>query len=266
MIGTKLIAQNFETFKKKEKIALIPYITAFDPNKKATLEFLKYIAEAEPLCIELGFPFSDPVADGPTIQKAMVRALQNSPTFEEYLDVVSHFKNKYPHIPVLSMTYYNIIFRYGLEKAIKDALSAKLDGFIIPDLPLEEAEPWLKLIRKTPLAHIFLAAPTSDERRIKKLAKSTRGFLYYVSLTGVTGAREELPPDLKERLLNIKKWINVPLAVGFGISKPEHVFKLQPYVDAIVVGSALVRIIEENKVRAGKDLYKFLKTLKNENP
>ncbi|MFN4197228.1 MAG: tryptophan synthase subunit alpha [Caldimicrobium sp.] len=266
MFGTKLIAQSFENFRINGKIALIPYITAFDPNKAATIEFLKYIAEADPLCIELGFPFSDPVADGPTIQKAMVRALQNAPTFEEYLDVVSRFKHNYPHIPVLSMTYFNIIYRYGLKKAINDALAAKLDGFIIPDLPLEEAEPWLKLISKTPLAHINLAAPTSDEERIKKLAKSTRGFLYYVSLTGVTGAREELPKDLKERLLKIKKCIEVPLAVGFGISKPEHVFNLKPYADAVVVGSALVKIIEEKKARAGEELYKFLKTLKNENP
>ncbi|MFN3505566.1 MAG: tryptophan synthase subunit alpha [Caldimicrobium sp.] len=266
MIGTRLIAQSIKNFKKNDNIALIPYITAFDPNKKATLEFLKYIADAEPICIELGFPFSDPVADGPTIQKAMVRALKNSPTFEEYLDIVYQFKSYFPNIPILCMTYYNIIYKYGLERSIRDALSSKLDGFIIPDLPMEEANPWLNLIRKTPLAFIFLSAPTSDELRIKKLGKLTRGFLYYVSLTGVTGAREKLPVDLKERLIKIKNLIEVPLAVGFGIAKPEHVLNLKPYADAMVVGSSLVRIIEEKEAHAGKELYKFLKLLKNENP
>ncbi|MFN4132487.1 MAG: tryptophan synthase subunit alpha, partial [Caldimicrobium sp.] len=264
MQGVKLIEKAFLNFKQKNKTALIPYITAFDPDKGATLDFLNYLAEAEPVCIELGFPFSDPIADGPTIQKAMVRALKNKPTFEEYLNIVHQFRIKYPQIPVICMTYYNILYKYGLEKCIKDAMEAQLDGFIIPDLPMEEASPWLKLTKNKEIATIFLAAPTSDETRIKKIAKLTKGFLYYVSLTGITGVRETLPEDLKDRLSFVRTLVKKPLAVGFGISKPEHVSSLRPYADAMVVGSALVKIIEEKGVKAGKELYKFLKDLKHE--
>ncbi|MDM7202848.1 MAG: tryptophan synthase subunit alpha [Thermodesulfobacteriaceae bacterium] len=263
-MGEELIKKRFKLFKKENKIAIIPYITAFDPHKRSTIEFLKYIAEAEPLCIELGFPFSDPVADGPIIQKAMVRALKNSPTLEEYFELISYFKSLYPQIPLLCMTYYNIIYRYGLINCVNAAISAKLDGFIIPDLPLEEAKPWLNCTKKTSLATVFLAAPTSSESRIKKLSKLTRGFLYYVSLTGVTGIREILPSDLKERLIFLKSLVKKPIAVGFGISKPEQVKALSPFVDALVVGSALVKIIEDKKEKAGKDLLNFLNTLKNE--
>lgn len=265
MFGVKLIQKAFFNFKQKNTIPLIPYITAFDPDKKTTLEFLKYLAEAEPLCIELGFPFSDPVADGPIIQKAIVRALKNNPSFEEYLNLVQKFKTQYPQIPIICMTYYNILYRYGLERCIKDSIEATLDGFIIPDLPMEEAAPWLNLTRKTQIATIFLASPTSDEGRIKKIDKLTKGFLYYVSLTGITGVRETLPVDLKARLSYVKSIVKKPLAVGFGISKPEHVLSLRPHADAIIVGSALVRIIEEKGFKAGKELYQFMKKLKNEN-
>ncbi len=266
MIGKKLIEKAFNNFKRENKIALIPYITAFDPNKEATLDFLKNLASAEPLCIELGFPFSDPVADGPTIQKAMVRALKNRPTFEDYLEIVSKFKEHFPDTPIVCMTYYNILYRYGLEKCVESAVEAKLDGFIVPDLPMEEATPWIKITKKTPLATIFLAAPTSSDERIKRLAKLTQGFLYYISLTGITGARDKLPAELKDRLISLKSLTKKPIAVGFGISKPEHINLLKSYADAFVVGSALVNIIEKKKNRAGKELYQFLKALKNENP
>lgn len=258
------IEKRIKDFKNSHKVALIPYITAFDPDKKATLEFLKYIGETEPVCIELGFPFSDPVADGPTIQKAVVRALKNNPTFEEYLELVSQFKRQFPKIPLVCMTYYNIIFRFGLERAVHEALESGLDGFIIPDLPVEEASPWLKANKGKGLATIFLAAPTSSLERIKKMARLSRGFLYYVSLTGITGARDRLPEDLTSRLEKIRGLIEIPLAVGFGISKPEHVKSLSLYADAIVVGSALVSIIEKEGKKAGPHLKNFLHFLKNE--
>ena len=260
----KYIEKRIRTFTSSNKVALIPYITAFDPDKEATLEFLKYLAEAEPACIELGFPFSDPVADGPTIQKAVVRALKNHPTFEDYLELVNRFKKIFPEIPIVCMTYYNILYRYGLERAVSKALAFGLDGFIIPDLPLEEASPWLKANKGKGLATIFLVAPTSDETRIKKAASLSKGFLYYVSLTGITGVRDKLPEDLTNRLERVRSLISIPLAVGFGISKPEHVKMLSPYADAIVVGSALVSIIEKEGKKAGPFLKNFLLTLKNE--
>lgn len=261
--GTKLIEKRIKSFNQKGKVALIPYITAFDPEKKVTLEFLEYIAETDPACIELGFPFSDPVADGPTIQKAVVRALRNNPTFEEYLELVFQFKKNYPDIPVICMTYYNIIYRFGLERAVFRALDSGLDGFIIPDLPMEEAGPWLKVNKGKGLATIFLAAPTSGTERIIKLSRLSKGFLYYVSLTGITGVRDKLPEDLTSRLKNIRSLIKIPLAVGFGISSPDHVKMLFPYADALIVGSALVSIIEKEGKKAGPLLKNFLLSLKN---
>ncbi|MCS7199378.1 MAG: tryptophan synthase subunit alpha [Caldimicrobium sp.] len=264
MRGAIYIETRIREYKKKGKKAIIPYITAFDPNKEATLDFLKHIAEADPVAIELGFPFSDPVADGPTIQKAMVRALRNKPSFEEYLEIVSLFKENFPEIPLVCMTYYNIIFRFGLERALKEAIEARLDGFIIPDLPIEEASPWLRVNRGKGLATIFLVAPTTPYDRLVKIAKHSTGFLYYVSLTGITGAREVLPEDLTLKLQKIKGMISNPLVVGFGISKPEHVALLRPYCDAVVVGSALVQIIEKEGRSAGPALHRFLLYLKNE--
>jgi len=262
--GARLIERRLQEFKALEKVSLIPYITAFDPKGKTTLDFLRYLADAEPACIELGFPFSDPVADGPTIQKAMVRALKNRPTFEDYLELVSTFKKEFPQIPLLCMTYYNILYRFGLERTFVEALKVRLDGFIIPDLPMEEAGPLLKTGRGKGLAVVFLAAPTSTEERIKKMAKLSRGFLYYVSLTGITGARSTLPEDLAQRLKRVRSFLKIPLAVGFGISRAEHVRMLRPYCEALVVGSALVNLIEKEGKKAGPSLKKFLLNLKDE--
>lgn len=264
LYGAKLIERRIREQNAKNEVSLIPYITAYDPDKASTLEFLRYLAETEPASIELGFPFSDPVADGPTIQKAVVRALKNLPTFEDYLDLVHQFKTEFPQIPLLCMTYYNIVYRFGLERAVNEALKAGLDGFIIPDLPIEEARPWLKVNRGKGLATVFLAAPTSSPERIKKIARYTRGFLYYVSLTGITGARDRLPEDLVSRLETIRGLIRVPLAVGFGISKREHVTLLKPYASSLVIGSALVNIIEKEGKKAGPHLRAFLLELKNE--
>lgn len=260
-VGATHIENRIRAFKREERIPIIPYITAFDPDKEATLEHLKYLAEANPAVIELGFPFSDPVADGPTIQKAMVRAIAQNPTVEEYLEIVSQFKSLYPHIPLVCMTYYNIVFRRGLKTMVEEAVRAGLDGFIIPDLPLEEASSWLKANRGYNLATIFLGAPTSSLERIRKIASASTGFFYYVSLTGITGARTKLPEDLVERLKAIRSLIKRPLAVGFGISRPEHVAMLKPHCDAIVVGSALVQIIEKEGKKAGPKLRDFLNKL-----
>ncbi len=262
--GAQFIQERIKKLNSQGKISLIPYITGFDPEKKTTLEFLRYLAETEPACIELGFPFSDPVADGPIIQKAMVRALKNKPTVEEYFELVSEFKREFPEIPLICMTYYNIIYRFSLERIVEEALKAKLDGFIIPDLPIEEARDWVKVNQGKGLATIFLAAPTSSLERIKKISRFSKGFLYYVSLTGITGVRDRLPEDLVLRLTQIKSLINIPLAVGFGISKVDHIRLLKPYAEALVIGSALVRIIEKEGALAGPFLKDFLLSLKNE--
>ena len=260
--GAKLIEKRIKDLKEKGDIPFIPYITCWDPDLETTSAILWEFAEIEPACIELGFPFSDPVADGPTIQKAVVRALKNKPDFSAFFEFIEKLnQNKYP-IPIVCMTYYNIIYRFGLEKTVESALTSGLSGFIIADLPIEEANPWLKANKGKGLATIFLAAPTSPEERIKKIAKKSSGFLYYVSLTGITGARDKLPDDVVERLKMVKNQSLIPVAVGFGISKPEHVKMLSPYTDAIIIGSAIVKIVEDKGKKAPKEIKKFLKSLK----
>ncbi|NPA39657.1 MAG: tryptophan synthase subunit alpha [Thermodesulfobacteria bacterium] len=261
--GEKFVERTIKKLKNKGKVVLIPYITCWDPDLETTEAILWEIAEIEPGCVELGFPFSDPVADGPTIQKAVVRALKNKPTLEEFFSFVQRLnQNGFP-VPLVCMTYYNIFYRYGLEKVVADAKEVGLSGFIVPDLPVEEAKSWKKLNREKKLATIFLAAPTSSKERIKKIARASTGFLYYVSLTGITGARDKLPEDVVERLELVRTLSKVPVAVGFGISKPEHVRMLSPHADALVVGSAIVKIVEEKGKKAPKEVKKFLQGLKN---
>jgi len=260
--GAKLIEESIKNLKNKGKIPLIPYITCWDPDLNTTEAILWELAEFSPACIELGFPFSDPVADGPTIQKAIVRALENKPTLEEFFYFVEKLYSKGFPVPLVCMTYYNIFYRFGLEKTVKYALQSGLSGFIIPDLPIEEAQPWLKVNKGSGLATIFLATPTSSEERIRKIASKSSGFLYYVSVTGITGARDKLPEDLVDRLKLAKKVSSIPVAVGFGISKAEHVKMLSPYADALVIGSAIVKIVEKYGNKSPKEIRNFLKSLK----
>ena len=247
--------------KESGKVPLIPYITCWDPDLETTERILWEIAEEGPACIELGFPFSDPVADGPTIQKAVVRALKNKPTLEEFFEFVNSLQKKGFSVPLLCMTYYNILFRYGLERVVRDSLESGLAGFIVPDLPVEEAGPWLSATKGSGLATVFLATPTSSKKRIKKISRTSRGFLYYVSVTGITGVRDKLPEDLTQRLNLVRKLSRIPVAVGFGISSPEHIKLLLPYADALVVGSALVRIVEKEGKSAPKKVKELVKRL-----
>ncbi len=251
--------------KKREKgIGIIPYICAWDPDLSTTEKILWEFAELDLPCVELGFPFSDPVADGPTIQKAIVRALHNNPTFEAYLEFVENLNERGYPLPILCMTYYNILFKYGLKRVIEDSVKARLSGFIIPDLPLEESDAWINEIKKIPFsqrpATVFLVTPVTPISRVKRIAARSSGFLYYVSVAGITGARDKLPPDIVQNLKKIKSSINLPLGVGFGISKKEHIELLSPYADAVIIGSAIVKLIEKEKA-PWKPIRTFLKSL-----
>jgi len=257
----KLLEKRILKVKEEKGVSLIPYITCWDPELSVTEAILWEMAELEPACIELGFPFSDPVADGPTIQKAVVRALANKPTFEEFFEFVSRLNQSGFPVPLVCMTYYNIVFNYGLEESASSARQAGLSGFIVADLPVEEAKPFVSACRKEKVATVFLAAPTSSESRIKKIANASTGFLYYVSLTGITGARDRLPQDVVERLKLVKSISRVPVAVGFGISKKEHIELLNPYADALVIGSAIVSLVEKHGKNSPKEIKKFLKNL-----
>ncbi len=234
------IDQVFRKLQEKGEKALIPFITAGDPDLATSRGLALEIAARGADLLELGIPFSDPLADGPTIQASSSRALKAGVHFSDVLALAGELRRE-TDIPLILMGYYNPILQYGLEKAASEAARQGVDGFIIPDLPAEEAESWRRAARRAGIATIFLAAPTSGPERLKTLGRLTRGFLYYVSVTGITGARTDLPPELIRELDEVRSLVKCPLAVGFGISTPEQVKGLAPHVDGVVVGSAIVQ-------------------------
>ena len=239
------IKNTFNRLKKKNETALIPYIMAGDPDLATTKTLILEMEKAGCDIIELGAPFSDPLADGPTIQKAAIRSLRHQTSIADVLGLVADVR-KVSSIPLIIMTYYNLIFHYGEERFVNDAAAAGLDGMILPDLPPEEATALIPLAKKAGLDTIFLLAPTSTEERIKLVCKVSQGFVYYVSLTGVTGARTAVQSSVEEALKKIKAVTDKPVAVGFGISTPDQAAQMTRWgADGVIVGSALVKVMEE---------------------
>ncbi|MFZ2498224.1 MAG: tryptophan synthase subunit alpha [Methanosarcina sp.] len=254
-VRRQTISERFSELRGRKEGALICYIMAGDPSVDSTGEFVKALATGGADIIELGFPFSDPVADGPTIQAAGQRALAGGMDVQRYFELV---KSLDVRIPLVCMTYYNPVFRYGVEKFVKGAAEAGISGLIIPDIPVEEAADLKNSCEKHGLDLIFLVAPTTTDERIKKILKRGSGFLYLVSRLGVTGAREDVSSSTKDLLSRVET--EMPKAVGFGIStgiQAEEVRKAG--ADAVIVGSAFVRIIEE-----GKDVNEKLEALARE--
>ena len=236
----------FTRLKKKNETALIPYIMAGDPDMATTRTLILEMEKAGCDIIEIGAPFSDPLADGPTIQKAALRSLMHHTSIADVLGLVADVR-KTSKIPLIIMTYYNLIFHYGEERFVADAAAAGLDGIILPDLPPEEAGTLIPLAKKAGLDTIFLLAPTSTEERIKLVCKVAQGFVYYVSLTGVTGARTDIQHSVKDSLAKIRAHTEKPICVGFGISTPDQAAQIAGWgADGVIVGSALVKVIEEH--------------------
>ena len=234
----------FKRLRDKKQSALIPFIVAGDPDLGTTEALVLKMAENGADMIELGIPFSDPLADGATIQAASRRALQNGFNLKDLFRLAERVKGV--GVPLVFMTYFNPVFRYGLRDFAEGCHGHGVDGVIIPDLPPEEAGPWMREARAFGLETIFLLAPTSPPERIRLISRCSRGFIYYVSVTGVTGAREKLPEDLEPTIRRIKEETKVPVAVGFGISTPEQAKSISRFADGVIVGSAIVKIIEEN--------------------
>jgi tryptophan synthase alpha chain len=241
------IKNTFNRLKKKNEKALIPYIMAGDPDLATTKTLIFEMEKAGCDIIELGAPFSDPLADGPTIQKAAIRSLRNRTSIADVLGLVADVR-KESTIPLILMTYYNLIFKYGEERFVHDAVSAGLDGLILPDLPPEEAGTLIPVAKKAGLDTIFLLAPTSTDERIKLVSRVSQGFIYYVSLTGVTGSNLGLQDSsIKDAINKIKEVTDKPVSVGFGISTPDQAAQVALWgADGVIVGSALVKVIEEN--------------------
>ncbi|MDI6756006.1 MAG: tryptophan synthase subunit alpha [Thermodesulfobacteriota bacterium] len=241
------IQKTFRDLKKKGQAALIPFLVAGDPDLKTTGDLILKIAEAGADIIELGVPYSDPLADGPTIQAAAHRALQRGINLKSILNLTGNLKRKTP--PLVIMTYFNPVFRYGLKAFAEDCRECGIEGVVIPDLPPEEAGPWIKEARKTGIDTIFLTAPTSSPERISLASKVSRGFIYHVSVTGVTGVRGKLSEDLELAVRKIREISKKPVSVGFGISTPEQAREVSRFADGIIVGSAIVKIIEDGGER-----------------
>jgi tryptophan synthase alpha chain len=238
------IGQTFKRLKNKGRAALIPFIVAGDPDIETTKALILKMAESGADIIELGLPFSDPIADGPTIQAAYKRALQKGVNLRDIFRLTERLKGT--STPLVLMTYFNPVLRYGIKGFAAGCKECGIDGVVIPDLPPEEAGPWITEARRKDLDTIFIIAPTSPPERIKLVSRYSRGFIYYVSITGVTGTREKLPEELEITVERIKNKIRKPVAVGFGISTPEQVKEVNRFTDGIIVGSAIVKIVEEN--------------------
>jgi tryptophan synthase alpha chain len=240
------ISKRFAELRASGELGIVAYITAGDPSLDATLKYVLALAQAGADVIELGVPFSDPLADGPTIQRASERALRAGTTLAGVLELVRRIRQS-SQVPLVLFSYYNPILQMGLERFASAAESAGADGVLVTDLTPEESEDYRRILAAHHLDTIFLGAPTSTDERLAKIAACSSGFLYLISRTGVTGAKDALPDDLPVLLRRARSVTQLPIAVGFGISLPGHVSVLGGLADAAVVGSALVSEIEMTK-------------------
>lgn len=243
-----------------KKPSLIAYVTCGDPDLATTREIVLAAIGAGATVIELGVPFSDPVADGPVIQRASQRALLKGTSLEDVLGLARTIRQK-SHVGLVIFSYLNPILRMGMSDFAARARDAGVDGSLITDLPVEEADGYLAEVRKQDIEPVFLAAPTSPDDRLKRIAQASGGFVYAVSRTGVTGARQQLAEDAQKLVKRIRKYTKLPVAVGFGISTPQQFNSVGQFADAAVVGSAIVEIIERNPGREAQSVAEFVKSL-----
>jgi tryptophan synthase alpha chain len=257
------VSQCFEHLRSHARCALIPFITAGDPDLATTEAVIKILDENGADLIELGVPYSDPLADGPVIQAAATRALKQGVRLEQVLDLVRRVS---PSVrsPIVLFTYYNPILNRGIEAFLQAAAAAGVRGLVVPDLPLEESEILLQPARKYGIEVILLVAPTTPQERIAAIAAQSQGFIYLVSTTGVTGVRSQLETRVKDRLLELRTVTDKPVGVGFGISQPEHARQVAAWgADAVIVGSAFVkRLAEQSSEKKLQEVAEFCRSLK----
>lgn len=240
------------------KPGLVAYVTCGDPDITTTREIVLAAIESGADVIELGVPFSDPVADGPVIQRASERALKNGTSLAQVLTLAAEIRQGAQSTGLVVFSYLNPILRMGVEKFCSVARHAGVDGVLVTDLPVEEADEYLRAMKSCDLSPIFLAAPTSPDSRLKRIAEASRGFVYAVSRTGVTGARQQLAEDAQTLVLRLRRVTRLPIAVGFGISNAEQFSEVGEFADAVVVGSAIVETIERNRGREADAVGEFV--------
>jgi tryptophan synthase alpha chain len=243
------------------KPALVAYVTCGDPDLATTKAVILAAIEAGAAIIELGVPFSDPLADGPVIQRASERALKHGTSLEHVLKLAAEIREHSQSAGLVVFSYLNPILRMGLAKFCHVARAAGVDGTLITDLPIEESAAYLREARKNDLATIFLAAPTSTDQRLKRIAEVSTGFMYAISRTGVTGERQQMSSDARGLVKRIRQFSKLPVAVGFGISTPAQFAAVGKFADAAVVGSAIVHLIEQNPAREAESVAEFIRQL-----
>ncbi|KQC06184.1 MAG: tryptophan synthase subunit alpha [Smithella sp. SDB] len=251
----KRIEEKFATLRTRNEKALIVYLTAGDPSLDITKKLIFALEKAGVDILEIGVPFSDPTADGPVIQAASQRSLRSGTTLESVLKMITEVR-KVSEIPIVLFGYFNPIFAYGVKNFAQSAHSAGVDGVLVVDLPYEEAKELRKYTDSVGIDFISLIAPTTDKERLKKIAAKASGFLYYISITGITGTAAPKIENIKKEVQNVRKITTLPIAVGFGISQPEQAKGIGRFADGIVIGSAIVRLIDENK--NNRDLEKIV--------
>ncbi|MBD3266693.1 tryptophan synthase subunit alpha [bacterium] len=258
--GAKAITQAFRIRNQSGGKVLVPYIMAGDPDLGTTEKIVRALSGLGADVIELGMPFSDPLADGPVIQRAGQRALRQNITLPRLLESVKELRLTVD-TPIVIMTYYNLFYKYGLQQFAQDAAQAGVDGLIIPDLPIEEAEEFQSYLDESNLALICLIAPTSTDTRIQNITKVAKGFVYYVSRTGTTGVQQDVSADLEFNINRIRQYTDLPIAVGFGVSNAELAKTISAHADGVVIGSAIVRVIEETTHMHDRVAAKFVKPI-----
>ena len=251
----------FMPFHFEQKPSLVAYVTCGDPDLPTTRAIILAAIDAGASVIELGVPFSDPLADGPVIQRASERALKHGTSLEQVLTLAAEIREHSQSVGLIAFSYLNPILQMGLAKFCKVARHAGLDGALITDLPVEESAEYLREAKKNDLATVFLAAPTSTDQRLKQIAEVSTGFVYAVSRTGVTGARKQMTDDASSLVKRLRRFTKLPIAVGFGISTPEQFASVGKFAEAAVVGSAIVETIERNRGREAASVAEFVRQL-----
>lgn len=251
------IDRKFQELKAKKKPAFIPFITAGDPDLQTTKDLILEFEKKNADVIELGIPFSDPIADGPIIQASYYRALMRGVKVAHILDMVKEVRRK-SEIPIVAMVSYSTVFKKGYQVFIENAIRAGLDGLTVPDMPVEENHELFELARKNDFKIVCFVAPTTTDDRMAMIAQKAQGFLYYISVVGITGIRDILPDDILQNIKKLKQMTKIPVAVGFGVSTSEHAKLIGKVADGVIVGSAIMREIERHEKEPVEKLIRFV--------
>ncbi|MCM8818336.1 MAG: tryptophan synthase subunit alpha [Candidatus Omnitrophica bacterium] len=252
------IEKKFKELKKKKEKALILYFTAGFPSFNSSIDIIKKSVEKGADIIEIGIPFSDPIADGPIIQYTSTKALENGINTDKCFQMAEILKNEI-NVPYLFMTYFNPVYKYGIEKFANRCVECGASGLIIPDLPFEESENLRKIVKERNMNLIYFLTPYTTEKRVKKIIKKANGFIYFISIAGVTGPRENLNSEVIDKLKKIKEITEIPVALGFGISTKEQINKVREYIEGIIIGSFFLQKIIDGKIEEVEKLIKEFK-------